>query len=176
MWGHRLSIDGWSGVPQGSHLGHRCSSRLLIRFVICLLIMNVFYVLKMHRFVKDTSDASAQLWLVWQYVRCLILFYYVINGQSLERCQGMRYLAILMDAAINFDSHIDQQIAKINRTLGFVKRNAKQFDDPSVTKSLSVLWFVLTNTALFVRIHSLEDSLDLTQFNLGFGLWAFRAL
>lgn len=75
-----------------------------------------------------------------------------------------------MDAAINFDSHIDQQIAKINRTLGFVKRNAKQFDDPSVTKSLSVLWFVLTNTALFVRIHSLEDSLDLTQFNLGFGL------
>lgn len=41
-----------------------------------------------------------------------------------------------MDASVNFDPHVNQQVAKVNRMLRFVKRNAKPFDDLFVTKSL----------------------------------------
>ncbi len=59
----------------------------------------------------------------------------MINGETLEKTRVMKDLGVLMEPNVTFNAHIDQQISRATRMLGFVKRNAKMFDDPFVTKS-----------------------------------------
>ena len=61
---------------------------------------------------------------------------YTINGVELEEVEEFRDLGVIMDQKLRFVSHIQAMINKSMLLLGFIKRWAKEFDDPYITKQL----------------------------------------
>jgi len=63
---------------------------------------------------------------------------YVMGGETLKRDFVIRDLGVIFDHKLNFKSHIDKVTSSGYSILGFVKRRAKEFNDPYVTKRMYV--------------------------------------
>jgi len=67
-----------------------------------------------------------------------ISFNYTINNSPLEPGNIFKDLGVLMDPKLCFTPHIKSIVCSASRTLGFIKRWAKEFNDPYATKLLFV--------------------------------------
>ena len=63
-------------------------------------------------------------------------FAYNIGNNVVERVDSFKDLGVLMDPKLSFNLHINKIINKASRTLGLIKRWAKEFKDPYATKLL----------------------------------------
>lgn len=61
---------------------------------------------------------------------------YHINSEVLNRLTTTNDLGIIMDSKLTFKDHIEKIVNNGKRILGFMKRRAKEFNDPYVTKVL----------------------------------------
>ena len=67
-----------------------------------------------------------------------ILFNYKISNEELKRCYVVNDLGVHIDEKVNMNEHISITTTRARRTLGFVKRLSKEFDNPYVTKMYTV--------------------------------------
>ena len=153
-----------SGVPQGSHLGpvlfNVFINDLTDNFKTCRYLM---YADDVKIFNTINSDQDAMLlqddlrllteWCEQNHMhlnikKCHVVsfsrrlstltFNYQINSEVLNRVTSTNDLGIVMDSKLSFKDHIEKIINNGKRILGFVKRRAKEFDDPYVTKALYI--------------------------------------
>lgn len=61
---------------------------------------------------------------------------YSLGGSTLESVDSIVDLGVLLDRKLEFDLHINTMVNKAYGVLGFMKRWAKEFSDPYVTKQL----------------------------------------
>ena len=83
---------------------------------------------------------------------------YNIGGVALKKVEIVKDLGITYDSKLKFDKHIDGMITNCTRTLGFIMRVSKQFDDITCLKTLymslvrskieyaSVIWSQFSST------------------------------
>lgn len=65
-----------------------------------------------------------------------IFYNYCIDHRVLSRVNRIKDLGVSYDDHMNFAVHIDSIVNKANATLGFIKRWAKEFQDPFITRTL----------------------------------------
>lgn len=63
-------------------------------------------------------------------------FQYNLDGQLLKRVEVVKDLGVLLDSKMTLKPQVDHVIARAKSTLGFVKRHAREFNCPYVTRSL----------------------------------------
>lgn len=68
----------------------------------------------------------------------LLLYKYNIHNCNLEQVDTYVDLGVTLDPKLRFNLHINVCVNKAKGVLGFIKRWAKEFDDPYVTKTLYV--------------------------------------
>ena len=61
---------------------------------------------------------------------------YLIENNFLDRVYSFSDLGVLMDPKLRFNFHIDSIVNTASGTLGCIKRFAKEFNDPYITKQL----------------------------------------
>ena len=61
---------------------------------------------------------------------------YNVNHQPLRRVTVVKDLGVLLDEKMTFKVHYNQIVSRGHSMLGFVKRQAKEYECPYVTKSL----------------------------------------
>jgi hypothetical protein len=64
------------------------------------------------------------------------VFNYEIGCDMLERKSLIRDLGVIFDEKLSFKAHIDKIVGSNYSVLGFVKRRAKIFNDPHITKTI----------------------------------------
>ena len=153
-----------SGVPQGSHLGPLLFNlfindiRKFIRNAMVLL-----YADDMKIFMKIDNDSKHMMlqedldkvynWcnlnkMEMNINKCKTLSFcrgspsfthaYRIGGIELENVSHMRDLGVVMDQRCDFKYHMDQMTVAAHIALGFMKRRAKEFKDPYVTRAIYI--------------------------------------
>ena len=148
-----------SGVPQGSHLG----PLLFLLFindlpdVIChsSILMYADDVKLFNSFKEPNNLLQIDLnnffeWcqlnlLQLNFKKCKIITFcrtsghvtnYFLGDRSVERVNSVVDLGVLLDSKLRFNLHIDSIINKAFNRLSCIKRFAKEFNDPYVTKLL----------------------------------------
>ena len=58
---------------------------------------------------------------------------YTINGVALKRVNHIRDLGVILDSKLDFKRQIDKVVNSGHCVLGFIKRRAKELDDPYLT-------------------------------------------
>ncbi|KAF6198265.1 hypothetical protein GE061_008012 [Apolygus lucorum] len=151
-----------SGVPQGSHLGPFLFN-LVINGVISSLHCIKFLIyaddLKLFFAIRDPSDClllqqnldALSLWcdqngLALNPSKCAVTSFhrshspvkhpYLINGALLSRKDDIVDLGVHLDSQLSFSNHIAQVASRGMRALGFVKRNSREFTQPSALVTL----------------------------------------
>lgn len=61
---------------------------------------------------------------------------YVMKFDELMRRNSMDNLSVLLDENLTFKSHINKIRNSGRAVFGFIKRKAREFDDPYITKTL----------------------------------------
>ena len=100
--------------------------------------------------------------------------HYYINGSVLSTVDSFVDLGILMDPKLNFNNHVISMVNKAYGVLGFIKRWAKEFSDPYITKQLftSLVRPILEYGSVVYAIYS--DKIESVQKQ--FLLFALRGL
>uniref|UniRef100_A0A146MAH9 Putative RNA-directed DNA polymerase from transposon BS n=1 Tax=Lygus hesperus TaxID=30085 RepID=A0A146MAH9_LYGHE len=152
-----------SGVPQGSHLGPLLFLIYIddigasfgggvghLLFADDLKIYSVVRSVEDCTVLQDSLDALDG-WCIRNDLRlnvekCSVISFtrsasfvgrnYTIEGVSLRRKSVVRDLGVLLDAGMTFSSHLDEICSRAMRSLGYLKRNTRDFTDPAVVKLL----------------------------------------
>jgi len=152
-----------SGVPQGSHLGPLLFNLFINDLPSVILHSNILMYADDVKlclsfkdcFYSDLLQADLVNFYKWCKVNLLNLncpkckvmtFYrhlphiisYTLNSVPLIRLDEVNDLGILLDHKLKFDKHVAFSVSKATQVLGFIKRWAKEFDDPYTTKLLYV--------------------------------------
>lgn len=179
-----------SGVPQGSHLGPLLFSLFIndlpqfIKFSNILMYADDVKIFLSHNhhadhdlLQKDLNALSSWCCLnlmelnskkckyMCFYRRSHINITYFLDGNILEKIDSFSDLGIVLDSKLNFIQHISFTVNKARSVLGFIKRWAKEFSDPYITKALftslvrptleygSIIW----NPTYKVHIQNIES-------------------
>lgn len=151
-----------AGVPQGSHLGPLLFiisindvKSIIKHSRICIYADDM----KIYKEIKTVADSSLlqedltsfTIWckencLVLNVNKCAIMSYsrrsklilsnYSMDNAIIKRVAKFNDLGVLFDEKLTFELHFNRMLNKASSMLGFVKRWAKEFDDPYVIKSL----------------------------------------
>lgn len=68
--------------------------------------------------------------------RSQLSFNYTANGVSFERVTSIKDLGVIMDRKLNFAEHISKTTTKAFAMLGFIRRNASEFQDVYALKTV----------------------------------------
>nr|CAI5828984.1 unnamed protein product [Callosobruchus analis] len=74
-----------------------------------------------------------------------VIFDYAINNVTLTRASQIKDLGVTFDKKLSFSTHIDNITSKANRSLGFIFRTCKNFND---IHTLKVLYYSLVRSSL----------------------------
>ena len=155
-------INVTSGVPQGSHLGPILFNVFIndlttkIKYCKYLLYADDMKIYKELNCINDVELIqvdinSVQQWCKINFMhlnvdKCSVVTFskklnvinsnYHIDDISLRRKTSIIDLGIKLDTKLNFNEHIDAMNNRGHRMLGFIKRRAKEFNDPYITKSI----------------------------------------
>ena len=144
-----------SGVPEGSILGpllFACYVADIPLHIRSGCIMYADDVKLYHRIQNqaDTDELQADLDRLLQWsntwrlrlnpVKCKFISFtlrtspinsaYTLDGHSLERCDRIRDLGVILDSKLTFSHHIDATVAKANRMLGLLMRSMQSPECP----------------------------------------------
>lgn len=157
-------IQSCSGVPQGSHLGPLLFALFIndlcddLEDCDFLLFADDLKIFKKISSPSDAASLDVNLQRIWSWCernamslnvdKCVaitfsrrsvnnrILWQYSIGNQILKRTEVIKDLGVLLDTGMTFKQHINQVVARGKCMLGFIKRQAKDFDCPFVSRSL----------------------------------------
>ena len=151
-----------SGVPQGAVLSpllFKSFNNDLIRLLIGCTLSLFADDLKVSKVVKSMTDVNTlqlalnvlTLWCIRNGMflneeKCYVITFarsnnfingdYTINDTSLRRVSEIRDLGVILDSKLTFKKQIDRIVSSGQTILGFMKRRAKEFVDPYLTKKL----------------------------------------
>lgn len=194
-----------SGVPQGSHLGPILFSLFindLPNVIECCNVLMYADDVKIFLSYNESSDMfnlqqdlnKFHMWCNFNLMELNLkkckhmrfsrkwssLGLYTLGDCQLELVKEILDLGILLDPKLNFISHITMMINKARGVLAFIKRWAKEFTDPMITKQLytslvrpiteygSIIWDPASNVHSN-RIESVQKQFLL--FCLGNSTW-----
>lgn len=150
-----------SGVPQGSHLGPLLFSLFIndlphvIKFCNVLMYADDVKIFFSYKTSSDVIFMQQDLDCLYNWCRinlmelnfekckhmrfsriCDSLLRYWLGNHRLEMVEEFLDLGFLLDPKLDFRKHINMTVNKARGVLAFIKRWAKEFTDPNVTKQL----------------------------------------